>query len=125
MIKEILSKINPIKWFEAPIKRQLVSYGIKIAKNWVRGRIHYHPLQNYIIRLLRRIEDLIPRLISGEDRRDLFRAYWQSDKVGIINDQTSMLASIAEAEISDKELAEIVKETIAKLEAWKAKRLEK
>jgi hypothetical protein len=125
MIKGILNKINPIRWFEAPIKRQLVSYAIKIAKNWVRGRIHYHPLQNYIIRLLRRIEDLAPRLISGEDRRDLFKDYWQSDKVGIINDQTAMLAAIAEAEISDKELANIVKETIAKLEAWKAKRLEK
>ena len=123
-MKNFFRRINPIRLIETPIKRRLVRYAFDILTNWVKNRVKYHPLQNYIVRLLRRIKPIVKMYISTENRSEVLRNYWQDEKVGIINDQVVMLQALSEAEIGDKELANIVKETVAKLEAWKVKRLQ-
>lgn len=123
-MKRILRKINPLQFIELPIKRRIVRYAIGVLKNWVRRRVTYHPLQNYLVRLLKRVEVLVPLYIASDNRSEVFRNYWQSDRVGIINDQVAMLQALAEAEIRDAELAQIINETVSKLEAWKVKRLQ-
>lgn len=122
-MKKILRKINPLPLLELPIKRRIVKYAIGVLKNWVRKRITYHPLQNYLVRLLKRVEVLVPLYIASDNRSEVFRNYWQNDRVGIINDQVAMLQALAEAEIKDAELAQIINEAVSKLEAWKVKRL--
>lgn len=122
-MKRILRKINPLPLLELPIKRRIVKYAIGVLKNWVRKRITYHPLQNYLVRLLKRVEVLVPLYIASDNRSEVFRNYWQNDRVGIINDQVAMLQALAEAEIKDAELAQIINEAVSKLEAWKVKRI--
>lgn len=123
-MKDFLRSINPIRLIETPIKRRLVRYAFDILTNWVKNRVKYHPLQNYIVRILRRIKPIVKMYISTDNRSEVLRNYWEDEKVGIINDQVVMLQALSEAEIRDHELATIVNETIAKLEAWKVSKLQ-
>lgn len=119
----IIEKINPVNWFKKPLKRKVISTVIGIIKKWVRDKVSYQPLNDYIITILRRIEDIIPAVVRGEDRREVMQRYWESHKTEIITEQARMLKSIADAEVKDKELVQIIKRTIQDLDKWKSKRI--
>lgn len=106
MFKRILRTINPVNWVKGGIKRRVIRTAVNYIESWIMRRVRYMPLRDHLSRMALRLEDIIPFVLSSDDRVDsALRDYWQKNKGELLKDQITVIRAIVESEVSDPELS--------------------